>query len=69
MITFLKYNMWKWHTNLRLIHEKDMLEANNLAINNGIFQWDSLSPLFCVALIPLSIELKNTVYRYKTAKK
>ena len=30
--------------NLRLIHEKDLLETNNLNINSGIFQGDSFSP-------------------------
>ena len=46
--------MERWHTNLRLIHEKVMHKTNNLNINNGIFQGDSLSPsLFCIALILL----------------
>ena len=47
-----------------------MYETNNLNINNGIFQGDSLSLLpFCIALIPLSIEVKNTHDRHKTALK
>ena len=47
-----------------------MLKRNNLNINNRIFQRDSLSPpLFCIALIPFSIEHKNTDYGYKTTTK
>ena len=58
IITFLKYNIKRWHTNLRLIHEKGMLTTNNMNINNEIFQGHPRSPLlFCVALTPLSIVL------------
>ena len=58
--------MERLHTNLRLIHEKGIFETNNLNINNGVFQGDSLSILFCIDLIFLPIDLKNTAYRYKT---
>ena len=34
--------MKRWHTNVRLIHEKDMLETYNLNNNNEIFQKDFL---------------------------
>ena len=44
-IIFLKCNMEKWHSNLLLINEKNTFKTNNLNINNGIFQEDSLSPL------------------------
>ena len=65
------------HTNLKLIYEKGKLKTNNLNINNGIFQRDSLSPFlfffffffFCIAPIPLTIELKNTYYGLKTSTK
>ena len=62
IITFLEYNIERWNTNFKSIHEKgDMLETYNLNINDGIFHRDSLSPLlFCIALIPFFIELKNT---------
>ena len=52
IITFLKYNAKRWHINLRLIHEKGILETNNLKSDNEIFQGNS-PPLFCIALIPL----------------
>ena len=45
-----------------------MLKTNNLNIDNGIFQGDSIS-LFSIDLIPLSIELKNIDYGYKTMNK
>ena len=32
-----KYNMERWHTNLKLIYEKGMQKSYNLNINNGIF--------------------------------
>ena len=44
-----------------------MFKTNNLDINNEIFQEDLLLPLlFYVALISLSIELKNTENGYKS---
>ena len=47
--------------------KKSMLKIYNLNLNNGIFQGDGLTLLlFCIALISLSTELKNTDYRYKT---
>ena len=47
-----------------------MLRTNNLNINNGIFQGNWLSPLlFRIALIPVSIELKNKKYGYKIETK
>ena len=56
-ITVLK----RWHINPRFLLEKGMLKTNNLNISNRIFQRNSLSPfLFGIALITLSIELKNT---------
>ena len=47
-----------------------MLKTNNLNVNNGIFQCDSLSPLlFCITLILLSIEPKATDYGFKNMTK
>ena len=37
IITLLKYHLEMWHINLWLIHEKCMLDTNNLNINNRIF--------------------------------
>ena len=40
--------------------------SDNININRGIFQGDSLSPLlFCISLIPLSLELNSSVYECK----
>ena len=47
-----------------------MLKTHNLNINDGIFKEDSLSLFhFCIALIPLSVEHKNTADGYKTTTK
>ena len=61
--------MERWYTNLRLIYEKGKLKTNNLNINNGIFQGDLFSLLFCISLLFLSVKLINTDYRYKTSTK
>ena len=58
--------MERWYINHGLNSEKDMLKINNLNINNGILQGDSLSPLFCITLITLDIEFKNIDYGFKT---
>ena len=60
IITFLKYNMEKWHQNFRLIHKEDMLKTNNQKVSHGIFQGHSLSLLFDRDLIPTTIELNIT---------
>ena len=40
--------------------------SDNINIKRGIFQGDSLSPLlFCIPLIPLSLELNSLGYVYK----
>ena len=45
---------------------ENTLNAEDININSGIFQGDSLYPiLFCVTLIPLSKLLNNTGYGYK----
>ena len=66
VIGFLKHNMKKWKTKLTLTHESDILMSDNIDIKRGIFQGDSLSPLlFSISLIPLSLELNSSGYRYK----
>ena len=66
VIGFLKRNMKKWKTQLTLTHESDILMSDNIDIKRGIFQGDSLSPLlFSISLIPLSLELNSSGYRYK----
>ena len=40
--------------------------SDNINIKRGFFQGDSLSPLlFCISLIPLSLELNSSSYGYK----
>ena len=48
--------MERWHTNFRLINEKDMFKTNDLNIINGIFQRDSLSLRFYKATITIVID-------------
>ena len=49
-----------------LNYSEGSIICENLDINSGIFQGDSLSLLlFCLALTPLSCELSDTGYGYK----
>ena len=65
LINFLKHNMNQWKTKLTLTHLNGELECDNIKIKRGIFQGDSLSPLlFCISLIPLSLELNESTYGY-----
>jgi len=66
IINFLQHSMGLWNTNLRLTHANGMTNTENLRIKCGIFQGDSLSPLlFCISLIPLSIQLNNAGCGYQ----
>ena len=66
LIGFLKYNMKNWKTQLILVHESGTLMSDNINIKRGIFEGDSLSRLlFCISLIPLSLELNSLGYGYK----
>jgi hypothetical protein len=54
----------------KLLEEK-LIETEDIEIQCGIFQGDSLSPLlFCVSLIPVTEQLKklNTGYEGHTPK-
>ena len=58
--------MTTWKTNLCLNYTEGNIICENLDINSGIFQGDSLSPLlFWLALTPLLYELNDTGYGYK----
>lgn len=61
LINFLQYAMTTWKTVVKLGN----VISREICINQGIFQGDSLSPLwFCLALNPLSNLLKETKYGF-----
>ena len=63
---FLQHNMGLWNTSLRLTHANGTTNTESLRVKSGIFQGDSLSPLlFCISLIPLSIQPNNAGYGYQ----
>ena len=62
IVDFLKH-MTNWKTQITLTYKKGTLMSDNINIKRGIFQGDSLSPLlFCISLIPLSLELNSSGY-------
>ena len=66
VVAFLKHNLKNWKTQLILTHESGTLISDNINIKRGILQGDSLSLLlFCISLIPLSLELNSLGYGYK----
>ena len=57
--------MTYWKTRMCLHTENKLIEIEDIKIQCGIFQGDSLSPLlFCICLIPLTEQLNrlNTGY-------
>lgn len=61
LISYLSITMQNWNTILKLYRDNETIQTDNIAIRRGIFQGDSLSPLwFCLALNPLSNLLNNT---------
>jgi len=71
VILFTKKVMSYWRTRTRLHTENKLIETEEIKIQFGIFQEDSLSPLlFCICLIPLTEELNrlNTGYEEHTTK-
>ena len=66
IVNFLKISMTKCKTNLHLNYSEESIIFENLDINSGMFQGDSLSPLlFCWTLTLLLYEFNNTKYGYK----
>ena len=62
---FLSYTMTTWQTTLKLSTNNSQVATGTIKIKRGIFQGDSLSPLwFCLALNPLSQFLNNTPYGF-----
>lgn len=68
IVKFVGESMTKWQTKITLTHQSQTIKTRNIAINRGIFQGDSLSPLlFCLSLIPLSSMLNRERYGYEIA--
>jgi hypothetical protein len=71
VIAFTKKAMSYWRTRMCLYAENELIETEDIKIQCGIFQGDSLSPLlFCICLIPLIQKLNrlNTGYKEHTTK-
>jgi hypothetical protein len=71
IISFTKKIMSHWRTRMRVHTENKLIEMEEIEIQCGIFQGDSLSPLlFCICLIPLTEQLNrlNMGYEEHTTK-
>lgn len=65
IVGMLRHLMLSWETTLYLYHSGGSIQSRPVPIKRGIFQGDSLSPLwFCLALNPLSALLNNTRYGF-----
>ncbi|KAL0883753.1 hypothetical protein ABMA27_015858 [Loxostege sticticalis] len=61
IIEFLKNTMTSWRTTIHLRSSTNDISTREVYIKRGIYQGDSLSPLwFCLALNPLSNELNES---------
>jgi hypothetical protein len=71
VISFTQKVMGYWRTRMRLHAENKLVETEDIKIQCGIFQGDSLSPLlFCICLLSLNEQLNklNTGYEEHTTK-
>ena len=71
VILFTKKVMTYWKTRMCLHAENKLKETEDIKIQCGIFQGESLSPpLFCICLIPLTEQLNrlNIGYEEHTTK-
>jgi len=60
VIAFTKNAMTYWKTRMRLHAENQLIGTEDIKIQCGIFQADSLSPLlFCIYLISLTEQLNR----------
>lgn len=66
IVSFLRVSMLNWKTILKLNIGGNSIETESIPIRRGIFQGDSLSPLwFCLALNPMSNLLNNCKKGFK----
>ena len=66
-IKFIQTLMPTWRTKIHLPHDDGCISTDDINIERGIFQGDSLSPLlFCICLIPITNILKRAKVGYKT---
>jgi hypothetical protein len=71
VISFTKKVVGYWRIRMRLHAENKLIETEDIKIQCGIFQGNSLPPfLFCICLIPLTEQLNklNTWYEEDTTK-
>lgn len=65
LVRFLKHIITTWKTTAKVQINNSCTTTEPIQIRRGIFQGDSLSPLwFCLALNPLSKMLNNTKYGF-----
>lgn len=65
-IDLLRHLMGSWRTTLLVRGNTNSYKTREIPIQRGIFQGDSLSPLwFCLAMNPLSNMLNRSAYGYK----
>jgi hypothetical protein len=65
IVKFCKLSMEKWSTKLQSKTNQELMQSRLIKINRGIFQGDSLSPLFYIALIPKTNELNRSKCGYQ----
>jgi hypothetical protein len=66
VIAFTKKAITYWRTRTCLHTENELIETEDIKIQCGIFQGDSLSPLlFCICLISLTEQLNRLKTGYK----
>jgi len=71
VVSFTTKAMSYWRISMRLHTENKPIETEDIKIQCGIFQGDSISPLlFCICLIPLTERLNvlNTGYEQHTTR-